>query len=192
MNTVRRLCPLPIIGSLCIWASASIAVENTLEVDLRNGEGGVVALPSPEAGTHTTRNVLLPEFEKFCHVAADSDFVRWIGASNRMFPWVGKDNLTDIFRKRSPKPPVISAPNRRAFQMLFELTDGRFMVLMPLSGDDSISWLQTSKDGQLTLDYGSLGTEPVPADSKVPLLSWCVRDNLYEALAHWGAPVSTT
>lgn len=144
----------------------------------------IIVLPSPDvAGQPSQRQIILPDFERYVHVAADSNHFRWIGASNRMFPWVGKSDLTSIFEEKSPVPPRIPHPNRRALSMVFELTNGNYLTLMPLAGTASVSWLEVTEDGKLTLDYGTLGTQSIPTDSKVPLLAWFESDNVYESIA---------
>ncbi len=143
----------------------------------------IITIPSPDPkGKLSLREIILPEFEKYCHVAADSNIFRWIGASNRMFPWVGKKDLTSIFVPKNPIPPRIPAPNKRALLMMFKLSNGKFMTIMPLSGESSISWLETENNGNLIVDYGSLGTKPVPKDAEVPLLAWAIGDDVYESV----------
>ncbi|WP_422351094.1 Sip1-related alpha-galactosidase [Flagellimonas sp.] len=66
--------------------------------------------------------------------------------------------------------------------MLFQLTNGNYLTLLPLSGDASVSWLEITEDGRLVLDYGTLGTQAVPSDSKVPLLAWYESESMYESL----------
>jgi len=131
----------------------------------------------------TAREIILPDFTEYCHVAADSTKFRWIGASNRMFPWVGKGDLTSIFTPRSPKPPRIPAPNRRSLLTLFKLSNGKYLSIMPLAGEESVSWLETTEDGKLTVNYGTLGTGPVPDNVEVPLIAWAVSDNVYGSIA---------
>lgn len=165
--------------------SCSLATGNSLKIDLTNGnENNIIVLTSPDAeGELSSREIILPEFTEYCHVAADSNMFRWIGASNRMFPWVGKTDLASIFVPKNPIPPRIPMPNKRALLMLFKLADGRFMSIMPLSGEASVSWLETQDDGKLIVDYGSLGTKPVPENVKVPLFAWALGENVYEAVA---------
>ncbi len=129
------------------------------------------------------REIILPDFERYVHVAADSNHFRWIGASNRMFPWVGKRQLNSLFVERNPIPPRIPYPNRRALLMIFELTNGKYLTILPLSGEKSVSWLEVNKEGKLIVDYGSLGTHPVSADGMVPLLSWYESTNVYDSMA---------
>ncbi|MFC4222058.1 Sip1-related alpha-galactosidase [Flagellimonas marina] len=142
----------------------------------------VLVLSTPDPSDESLREIILPEFEKFVHVAADSNQFRWIGASNRMFPWVGGKELKSIFEPKDPVPPRIPQPNRRALTMLFQLTNGNYLTLLPLAGDVSISWLEITEDGRLVLDYGTLGTQSVPQDSNVPLLAWYESESMYESL----------
>lgn len=154
-------------------------------IDLTNGNvNNLIVLNTPdEEGEISSREIILPVFTEYCHVAADSNMFRWIGASNRMFPWVGKTDLTSIFVPKNPIPPRIPMPNRRALLMLFKLSNGKFMTIMPLSGEASVSWLETQNDGKLMVDYGTLGTAPVPENTEVPLLAWATGDNIYESMA---------
>lgn len=157
--------------------------ENVINIRAEKSSG-IVSLPAPDPAELTTRRLIsLPEFKKYCHVAADSNKFRWIGASNRMFPWVGKNDITSIFEDKTPIPPRIPAPNRRAMLMIFELSNGRYLSLMPLSGEASVSWLETTSDKKLMVDYGTLGTDPVPGNAEVPLIAWAVSDNVYGSIA---------
>lgn len=154
-------------------------------IDIKSDKmDNIIVLESPDAvDTLSQRQILLPEFEKFVHVAADAKHFRWIGASNRMFPWVGKNDLTSIFEPKDPVPPRIPNPNRRALTMLFQLSNGNFLTLLPLAGEASTSWLEVTEEGELILDYGSLGTQPIPKGTSVPLLAWYESDNIYESIA---------
>ena len=154
-------------------------------IDIGAGKAkNIIVLESPDpSGKISQRKILLPEFEAYVHVAADSIHFRWIGASNRMFPWVGKSDLSSIFEPKNPVPPRIPNPNRRAMTMLFRLSNGKYLTLLPLAGEASVSWLEVTEHGELTLDYGSLGTDPVPENTKVPLLAWYESENIYESMA---------
>jgi len=155
--------------------------EDTINLSTEKSSN-IVSLTSPDA-SQTRRKIILPEFEKYCHVSADSNKFRWIGASNRMFPWVGKNDLTSIFNDKTPTPPRIPSPNKRAMLMIFELANGKYLSIMPLSGEASVSWLETMEDGKLIVDYGTLGTDPVPVDTEIPLIAWAVSDNVYGSIA---------
>ncbi len=152
-------------------------------IDLLNGKiRNVLILDSPDAENEVSaRKIILPKFVNFCHVAADSTKFRWIGASNRMLPWIGGSSLNSIFKPKEPVPPIIPAPNQRAFMMMFKLQNGEFLTLLPLSGNGSVSWLEISEQGDLFVDYGTLGTQPVP-NVKVPLIAWYISDNIYESI----------
>ncbi|GLR20201.1 Sip1-related alpha-galactosidase [Portibacter lacus] len=161
--------------------------KSTLTDSIKIGSGkfeNIIVLPAPDRHDQPTeREIILPDFEAYCHVAADSPSFRWIGASNRMFPWVGGNDLTSIFEPKSPIPPRIPMPNKRSILTLFKLSNGEYLSIMPLSGDASVSWLETLEDGKLIVDYGSLGVEPVPNNTPVPLLAWAISDNVYGAIA---------
>lgn len=125
--------------------------------------------------------IQLPEFDKFCHFAADSNDFRWIGASNRMFPWNGGKNLTELYKNREPVPPRIPAPNKRSVFMIFQLTNGQYLSLLPLATDKTVSWLEVKRDGKLFLGYGTLGSEQVHQNN-LPVVSWCIADNIYKSV----------
>ncbi|MDX9881188.1 MAG: Sip1-related alpha-galactosidase [Prolixibacteraceae bacterium] len=182
----QEISQLLFLSTIFIFLTSCMSdVGNSPEIDLANGnEGHIVVLSAPDAkGETSSREIILPEFTQYCHVAADSNMFRWIGASNRMFPWVGKTDMTSIFVPKNPIPPRIPMPNKRALLMLFKLADGKFMTIMPLSGTASVSWLEIRDDGKLIVDYGTLGTEPVPDGTEVPLLAWAISNNIYESVA---------
>ena len=165
----------------CTLKDHPLAITNP--IDLRSGKlDHVLVLETPD-DEESLRKLLLPDFEQYVHVAADSNQFRWIGASNRMFPWVGGDDLKSIFEPKNPTPPRIPNPNRRALTMLFKLTNGNYLTLLPLSGNSSVSWLEVNENGELTIDYGTLGIEPVPGDQEIPLLAWYESPSLYESVA---------
>lgn len=170
-----------ILAKLC-YADSNLSENAQVDIDLRDSVGGVLILSDSE-GAGAKRRLILPEFGKFCHVSAEGKKFRWIGAANRMFPWVGEGELTSIYKDRKPTPPTIVDPNQRAMMMLFQLNDGQYLSLLPLSGEDSVAWLETQKDGSLLLGFTSEGQAPVPADSTIPLLSWSVGDHVYAAIA---------
>jgi hypothetical protein len=185
--TVQRFCTILLMVLVLASCAEKQQRDNPLgeSINLTLGnEENVIVLEAPEPlNEPSKRQIILPEFEAFCHVAADADHFRWIGASNRMFPWVGRNNLSSIFDKKDPAPPRIPDPNRRALTMVFQLVNGNYLTLLPLSGEASTSWLEVTEDGKLTLDYGSLGTRPVPENVNVPLLAWHESENVYESIA---------
>ena len=163
--------------------NTSYSSRNSINIGA-GGDSNVIVLESPDSsGTISGRKIILPEFKRFVHVAADSNHFRWIGASNRMFPWAGKDDLRSIFQQKKPGPPRIPHPNRRALTMMFQLNNGHYLTLLPLAGEASVSWLEVTESGELILDYGSLGTDPIPENTKVPLLAWYESESVYESVA---------
>ncbi|WP_422080756.1 Sip1-related alpha-galactosidase [Ulvibacterium sp.] len=159
------------------------SIANSIDIGTGKEDNVIVVESTDAVNTPSKRQILLPEFKKYVHVAADAKHFRWIGASNRMFPWTGKNDLTSIFAPKNPTPPRIPDPNRRALTMMFKLTNGNYLTLLPLSGEASVSWLEVTEDGELILDYGSLGTESIPENTNIPLLAWYESENVYESIA---------
>ncbi len=63
--------------------------------------------------------------------------------------------------------------------VVFKLTDGDYLCLLPLAGTHSLSWIEFESGKQPLLKIGNLGTDPV--DAAVPVISWAKSKNLYEA-----------
>ncbi len=185
------LLAVSILFSCAEKQNADSSIPNSIDITTGK-EGNVIVLEATDAANaFSKRRILLPAFEKYVHVAADAQHFRWIGASNRMFPWVGKNDLTSIFAPKNPTPPRIPDPNRRALTMMFKLTNGNYLTLLPLAGEASTSWLEVTEEGELILDYGSLGSQAIPEGKKVPLLAWYESDNVYESLAKtWELAIS--
>jgi len=144
--------------------------------DLRTAPAsGVTVLDEPGSLRSTT--IRLPDFARACWFAADAPAFRWIGASNRMLPWIAHGELSDVFDRKGRRNPEdgrtapIAGPNRRSIFVLFHLKDGQYLALMPLAGAESVSWLEVDKKGELILACGSAGKAP-PAKGPVPLVAW--------------------
>lgn len=172
-----------IVSSCSEKKDKNITQDNNINIAVGKKSDVMILEMAESSEQNSKRQIILPEFEKFCHIAADSIHFRWIGASNRMFPWVGSNNLKEIFEPKSPTPPNIPNANRRPLTMLFKLKNGNYLTLLPLSGKASVSWLEVTKEGKLTIDYATLGTGEVPPNTKVPLLAWYESENIYESLA---------
>lgn len=180
---MKNLSAVIVCCSLFLSVSTCSASENGSVIDLsRPDSGDVVVVSAPVDSAEIKRTVLLPDFLRFCHVAADSEHFRWIGASNRMYPWVGHDDLVSVFRYREPHPPIIKTPNSRAIVMLFELNEGHYLCLMPLSGEHSASWLEIQDTGALIVGTSTLGNHVMPHGAEIPLFAWSTGEDPYAAL----------
>lgn len=183
---------LVVLWVVCCSGKQQLNQIDLQTIDIASGElDNVLVLDAPETDHSSQRRIILPDFEAFVHVAADSIPFRWIGASNRMFPWVGKKDLRYVFQPKNPAPPRIPNANGRAMTMIFKLSDNNYLTLLPVSGERSVSWLEVTESGDLVLDYGSLGTDPIPRNTKVPILVWYKSESVYESLAKtWELAIS--
>lgn len=165
-----------------INSQVQAGIPYQIDLTIKNTDH-VLVLSGPDSpGSVSQRKIVLPPFKTFSSIAADSVDFRWIGASNRLFPWIGNDNLQSIFNPKNPLPPLIQLPNRRSFMMIFKLFDDSYLTLLPLSGKASVSWLEVNVQGELTVDYNTLGKNNVAPDSDVPLLAWYRSVDVYESL----------
>jgi hypothetical protein len=115
----------------------------------------------------------IADFEKGCYYAAyqkydpvKSEFDIWPDGTNRIQP-------LRIFDFRNLK-------NGGMF-LLLQLTNGKFLSLLPLAGRQTIAWF-ASADGKLVLNVGTLGSGQVKGD--LPLLAWAKADDPYKACHH--------
>ena len=189
------------IGRKPLWAAillvchqlALAGSDDALKViDLRaGGEEGVVTLQGPDpAGEPMTRSVGLPAFESVCFFAPDAPAFRWIGASNRMLPWVAGNDLRQIYDRKDDQNPAVPPPNRRGLFMLAKLAGGDYLAVAALAGPHSCSYLQITKDGKLIAGYSTSGTER-PQQGPIPLLAWARHDDVYAACAAVWRPAVT-
>lgn len=168
--------------TLCpVFSCAAFGRPQAIDLS-RPGTGDILVTSALESNPDDMRlTVQLPKHRAFIHVAADRAHFRWIGASNRMYPWVGMSELGSIFRDREPQPPIVEAPNSRALLMLFHMDNDQYLCLVPLAGEHSVSWLEI-QGAELIVGAGTLGTDPIPPGCEVPLLAWGTGTDPYDAL----------
>ena len=91
-------------------------------------------LDLPDEGKPILRSLHLPGFKRACFFAPDDPDFRWIGASNRMVPWIAGDDLQDIYDRADDQNPAFPPPNRRGLFLLLETQDGGCLALLALAG----------------------------------------------------------
>ena len=131
--------------------------------------------------------LLLPPLRRGCYFSADGlDVTRWPAFANRVLPWTFKRNVKHLVSKRYPPRPSVREMSRLGgLFALAELTDGRYLAILPMAAARTMSWLLVTDDGRLELHLGTLGTEPVACDA--PLLAWAFADDVYAACRQaWG------
>ncbi|WP_372798597.1 Sip1-related alpha-galactosidase, partial [Pontiella sp.] len=138
-----------------------------------------------EAGVLLNREVELPDFERGAWFSGGlgSKFV-WPRLANQMTPWFVYDNdMTTLFAKPFAKNPCSSigkGAQPQAMFALYQLESGEYLTLLPLIKGPAMSWLETSKSGEVKLVLGSYGTDAV--SGKMPLLAWAKDRDMYRSL----------
>lgn len=164
-------CALFVLSS----SAADIAETALCLPDL--GERGAKVLPgykgAPVDGVLATFSLTLPPF-KTGLLFADYAIHPWPAADNRALPWVFGTDLGELYRRPLPRPP-----QRQNIFTVLALEDGTFLALLPLTGPETMSWLETLEDGRLAVRLGTLGTAPVECDA--PLLAWARAVDVYQA-----------
>lgn len=115
----------------------------------------------------------LPPIERICWFASDAG--RWPADGNRMLPWVGGHDLKALL---SGKPnPIVKTPGNEGFLALIQTgqTPGQkntppYLALLPIPGDNTMSWLRITDDGTIACETGTLGTEAVTISRPLPTM----------------------
>ena len=140
-------------------------------------------LPATEGGEYELL-LNLPPYESVTWFAAEAG--RWPSGCNRVLPWSAA-SLEHALNLRNPAAG--GSPDSHGMLALFRLKNGNYLVLLPLCGSGSVSWLE-AEGNTLRVKSGTLGTSAM-ADAKEPMLCSGVSRNLYEAMrATWEKAVS--
>ena len=123
--------------------------------------------------------LVLPEFVRGCYFSGDHHpEVDWPDGANRTQPWLFS-SLEELCSEDYARRPSNYPRVRQGMFLLLELQDGRYLAILPICGPKTMTWLYASLEGQLVLNFGTLGTKAVSCD--VPLFAWCYSDDIYQA-----------
>lgn len=120
--------------------------------------------------------VRLPAYEKVTWFAAEQG--RFPADANRELPW-NAASLTDVPGVRNPAAGGTAA--NRGMLALFKLANGKYLAVVPLCGNASLSWLEISGHS-LYAKSGTWGdsVSRVPDDQE-PMLCYAVSNDIYTA-----------
>ncbi|PNC05726.1 Sip1-related alpha-galactosidase [Akkermansia muciniphila] len=161
-------------------------------LDIRGTEKVPVLLEVSAAGKITPAvegeeyelRINLPPYESVTWFAAEAG--RWPSGCNRVLPWSAA-SLERALNLRNPAAG--GSPDPHGMLALFRLENGHYLVMLPLCGSGSVSWLE-AEGNALKVKSGTLGTEAME-DKKEPLLCFALSRNLYEAMrVAWGKAAS--
>lgn len=174
-------------GTLLLGCFAANAGAASQPWDLTTASAqGALTLPSfegtPENGILQTWPLTLPGYTRGCYYAADNPNSPFPGNTNRVLPWTFEGGIGGLFQEGKPPNPAVASPSRLGVLLLLELEQGGYLVLLPMAGADTLSWLAVGENGQISLHLGTFGKAPVKAN-EIPLLAWAKSSDLAQALS---------
>ncbi len=145
--------------------------DSSISTDSKQG----AAIVPVFSGTPDTSGVLkrfsieLPSYSRAVYFNGSGE-APWPHEHNRCMPWYIDGGFADV-------------RDGGLFTVL-ELTGGGYLALVPVAGDQYMTWFGSGTDGGLDLLLGTLGTEPFSGDCA--LLAWARDDDLYTACVRHG------
>ena len=106
----------------------------------------------PEHQNTLSYKVALPPYLCGAFFSRDSrtDDHQWPNNTNRLLPWMFV-RLQELTRDNYPGIPSNSQPSTLGDALLLQLSNGEYLFVKAVAGDNSLSWLQVNADGTLTL-----------------------------------------
>ncbi len=167
----------------CAWADAE-------PITLNDASEGVIRewldeVTPNETGVLLSRELKLPAFERGAWFGGGlgSKFV-WPRLANQMTPWfVNNNDMTTLFAEPFAKNPcgtIGKGAQPQAMFALYQLESGEYLTLMPLSKGTTMSWLNTSASGEVSVVLGNFGKGA--ESGNIPLLAWAKDRDMYASL----------
>jgi hypothetical protein len=120
----------------------------------------------------------LPSYRKVCYFSQGHE--PWPSSGIHIFPWVAQNDVREILRPDFNVNPVTDKPHPNGMFAVFELTDGSYLTLLPMSDLLTMSWLHLDGERGLEIQYGPLGSAEVTEDQSI--LSWARATDLYSSV----------
>lgn len=175
-----------ILFPLCVWAerdSSFVYVRGRLFLDVPSrqmdmpldfsGESApeVIWEKQVPAGAATiSYRVILPEYVEGLFFSRD--YRRgdhgWPNNTNRLLPWPFH-RLADLTAADYPGIPSNGKVLLQGDALLLHLKDGRYVFLKAVAGDNAMSWLKVTKEGQLNIYVSTLGEDYLSNEVPVAL-----------------------
>lgn len=172
------------------FASASVALV-AKPITIGPGSSGVIrerldSVRPDNVGVLLARELELPSFERGVYFGGGlGSRFKWPGLANQMTPWYVYDNdMTTLFAEPFAKNPcgtIGKGAQSEGMFALYQLESGEFLTLLTLSNETSMSWLDTSESGELSLLLGNFGK--ASESGEVSMLAWAKDENLYRSLS---------
>ena len=131
--------------------------ETTIAIDSAQGAAMLPAFTGkPDtSGVLKRFTIELPPYSRAVYFNGSGE-LPWPHEHNRCIPWYVNGSFADV-------------RDGGLFTVL-ELTGGGYLALVPVAGDEYMTWFGSGENGGLDLMLGTLGTEPFSGDCT--LLAW--------------------
>ncbi len=152
------------------------------EIDLINsGDKGLwelnnVHLSPDKSGLFSQFEIVLPEYSAGIYYSNDSRATYPGVCTNSLLPWKFSSDIREALKVRMEE---IGNPNSMGYLAMFQLENGKTLVVLPLTTSTTMTWLQITEDGKLMLNVGNLGKDSFDGD--LPLLAWSINHDYYGA-----------
>lgn len=137
----------------------------------------------PEHQNTLSYRVALPQYVCGVFFSRDSrsNDYQWPNNTNRLLPWMF-DRLQELTQDNYPGIPSNSRPSTLGDALLLQLSNGEYLFVKAVAGDNSLSWLQVNTDGTLTLYISTLGEDYLTG--QVPLLLTQRAESAYDVFGN--------
>ncbi len=126
-------------------------------------------IPDP-GGILDTYELAVGDFKRACYFSDRQPKNSWAAGGNQYAPNILYENFDEIIDEKY---------SFRGIFLVLEMKTGGYLVLLPVSGSQTMSWMEATDQHTLKLFFGTLGTKPVTGD--VPLIAWSKSDDVYTA-----------
>ncbi|MFR9649585.1 MAG: Sip1-related alpha-galactosidase [Rikenellaceae bacterium] len=175
----RLLVIAAVLSATILQAAPSVDLTAASGVELYSTKVG----GTPVEGVLERVEITLPQYKSAVLFASPMGF----DAINQLQPWYTTD-ISTIFTKVHNLVDVraIKYPKNNIFFAAFELEEGGYMVIQPISALDVTSWIEVKDKCSVDMVCGTLGTGSVE-EGEAPIFAYATGDDLYQAMADmWG------
>ncbi len=165
------------------------AIMSDTTIDLTSADGFEIlcledfcAMPD-ENGDLKSYDVSFPDFKRMIYYGCDERFPA-VAPNNKTQTWVLDPNFKMLNAPDRSKKEVKGSYTKGAdpdgTYSILELANGKYMILLPLVGEQTMSCFTYTEGQNPKLKLFSWGTAEV-TNQQAPVLAYAVCDNLYEA-----------
>ena len=115
-------------------------------------------------------DLTIGDFKRGCYYSDRQPKNSWAAGGNQYAPYILNGNFDRVVDEKF---------SFRGIFLILELKSGGYLVLLPVSDSQTMSWIEATDHNTLKLYFGTLGTKSVNCD--VPLIAWSKSDDVYSA-----------